>query len=83
MGGFAAGGLSQVPLEQFRSCSLATVVAGELGIFGVRPEVGARNQGAGSSTLAAGTCTSRITAYSDSGLAVSQQFRNSVGKDTR
>lgn len=39
LGGFAAGGLSQVPREQFRSCSFSTVVAGELGMFGVPPEV--------------------------------------------
>jgi hypothetical protein len=38
--GLAAGGLTQVPRETFRTCSIAPVIAGELGIFGVRPEVG-------------------------------------------
>lgn len=37
--GFAAGGLSEVPREQFRTCSLATMLTQELGTFGLRPEV--------------------------------------------
>ncbi len=37
---FAAGGLTEVPQRDFRSASFATVIAGELGMFGLRPEVG-------------------------------------------
>ncbi len=37
--GFAAGGLSEVPQENFRTCSLASMLTQELGTFGLRPEV--------------------------------------------
>jgi len=37
--GFACGGLTEVPQGEFRSASLASVIAGELGVFGVRPAV--------------------------------------------
>ena len=37
--GFAAGGLSEVPKEHFRTCSLASMLTQELGTFGLRPEV--------------------------------------------
>mmetsp|Transcript_26988 Transcript_26988/g.69981 ORF Transcript_26988/g.69981 Transcript_26988/m.69981 type:complete len:1010 (+) Transcript_26988:157-3186(+) len=37
--GFACGGLTEVPQAEFRSASLAPVIAGELGVFGVRPAV--------------------------------------------
>ena len=36
----AHGGLSEVPKEHFRSCSNALKLAGEIGQFGHRPEVG-------------------------------------------
>ena len=36
---FAAGGLTEVPQRDFRSASFANVIAGELGMFGFRPEV--------------------------------------------
>lgn len=35
---FAAGGLSEVPYDSFRSASFSNMVAGELGMFGFRPE---------------------------------------------
>lgn len=39
LSGFASGGLSEVPENSFRSASFANMVAGELGMFGLRPEV--------------------------------------------
>lgn len=39
MSGFAAGGLTEVPESDYRCVSFANVVAGELGMFGLRPEV--------------------------------------------
>ena len=37
--GLAAGALSQVPLNEWRSASLATLLAQEQGLFGLKPEV--------------------------------------------
>ena len=37
--GFANGGLTEVSREHFRSCSLATQMAYELGFLGLKPEV--------------------------------------------
>ncbi|KAK9820030.1 hypothetical protein WJX72_005269 [[Myrmecia] bisecta] len=39
LSGFAAGGLSEVDRAVFRSCSLATTLAQEMGLFGVKPEL--------------------------------------------
>jgi len=39
LSGFAAGGLTEVPQGDYRSAGFATVIAGELGMFGLRPEV--------------------------------------------
>ena len=39
LSGFAAGGLSDVPLKAFRSASLGCMLAQELGQFGYKPEV--------------------------------------------
>lgn len=39
VGGTAVGGLSQVALADFRTCSLATRLAGEISQFGHPPEV--------------------------------------------
>lgn len=38
LNGFAAGGLSEVPQDGFRSASFSNMVASELGMFGLRPE---------------------------------------------
>ena len=37
--GFAAGGLTEVPQEQFRTCSMAVTLATELGPFGIKTQV--------------------------------------------
>ena len=37
--GFAAGGLTEVPREQFRTCSMAVTLATELGPFGIKTQV--------------------------------------------
>eukprot|EP00850_Spirogloea_muscicola_P005254 SM000023S07710 [mRNA] locus=s23:983129:990756:- [translate_table: standard] len=37
--GYAYGGLSEVPEEDFHSCSMGSTIAGEMGIYGFRPSV--------------------------------------------
>jgi hypothetical protein len=37
--GFAVGGLTEVPVAKVRSAHLASTLAGELGIFGVKPHL--------------------------------------------
>eukprot|EP00899_Mesostigma_viride_P018829 jgi/Mesvir1/26948/Mv20668-RA.1 len=39
MRGFAYGGLSELPEEEFRSAAMAASIAGEMGIFGFKPAV--------------------------------------------
>ena len=39
LSGFAAGGLTEVPQPQHRTAAFANTIAGELGMFGLRPEV--------------------------------------------
>ncbi|GBG85044.1 hypothetical protein CBR_g39508 [Chara braunii] len=37
--GYAYGGLSNVPESDFHSCSMSTTIAGEIGVFGFKPDV--------------------------------------------
>lgn len=37
--GFSYGGLSEIPEEDFYSCSMAATIAGEIGVYGYRPSV--------------------------------------------
>lgn len=37
--GFAPGGLTEVPQQDFKTCSMANTLAQELGPFGFKPEV--------------------------------------------
>lgn len=37
--GFAPGGLTEVPQEDFKTCSMGNTLAQELGPFGFKPEV--------------------------------------------
>ena len=39
LNGWAAGGLSEAPQDQFESCSLAINLAAELGYYGLKPAV--------------------------------------------
>jgi hypothetical protein len=39
LGGMAAGGLSEVPRENWRSASLGVLLAQEQGLYGLKPEV--------------------------------------------
>ncbi|PKI49083.1 zinc protease PQQL-like isoform X1 [Punica granatum] len=37
--GFSYGGLSEIPEEDYYSCSMAATIAGEIGVYGYRPSV--------------------------------------------
>ncbi|KAM7276034.1 hypothetical protein ACFE04_017900 [Oxalis oulophora] len=37
--GFSYGGLSELPEDEYFSCSMASTIAGEIGVFGYRPSV--------------------------------------------
>ena len=37
--GYAYGGLSELPEDEYFSCSMSSTIAGEIGIFGYRPSV--------------------------------------------
>lgn len=37
--GFSYGGLSEIPENDFYSCSMAATIAGEIGVYGYRPSV--------------------------------------------
>ena len=39
LGGFAPGGLTEVPEADFKTCSMGNTIAQELGPFGFKPEV--------------------------------------------
>lgn len=69
--GFAAGGLTEVPQEQFRTCSMAVTLATELGPFGIKTQVrrvtGACWQRGSQEQLWTWTCSIQVTAAVDLG----------------